>query len=71
MAARPCRSTAAGLRLQSDVRTDLAARRIVPLNDQMRLRYLARRDEVTLPLEDIRPGAHSATPDAFPDTLDF
>jgi hypothetical protein len=31
----------------------LTARRIVPLSDQMRLRYLARRDEVTLLLAEI------------------
>ena len=31
----------------------LAARRIVPLPEQMHLRYLARPDEVTLPIEEI------------------
>lgn len=32
---------------------DLMLGRIIPLSDQMRLRHLARQEEVTLPLEEI------------------
>jgi hypothetical protein len=39
--------------LAARVLRNMAAKRVVPLHDQMRLRYLARRDEVTLPIEEI------------------
>lgn len=39
--------------LAARVLKDLMRERIVPLSEQMRLRYLARREEVTLPLEEI------------------
>jgi hypothetical protein len=39
--------------LAARILKDLMHERIIPLSDQMRLRYLAHREEVTLPLEEI------------------